>query len=119
MRTIIAGSRSATVDNVLDALDECPFTDDITVVISGACPNGADRWGEAWAKSEALPLELHPADWDENRIAAGPIRNGEMAEVADALIAVWDFRSKGTRDMLMKARGKGLKIHLHRFKPRR
>lgn len=35
--------------------------------------------------------------------AAGPIRNQQMAERADALVAVWDGASRGTGDMLRRA----------------
>ena len=40
--------------------------------------------------------------------AAGPIRNRQMAEYADYLIAFWDGESRGTRNMIetMKKLGK-------------
>ena len=40
------------------------------------------------------------------------IRNGEMAEYADMLIAFWDGKSVGTQDMInkMKKLGKEVKI---------
>lgn len=41
--------------------------------------------------------ELHPADWERLGKAAGPIRNEEMAEIADALIAFWDGQSRVTK----------------------
>ena len=41
-------------------------------------------------------------------IAAGPIRNKEMAQNGDFLVAFWDGKSKGTKNMIktMKACGK-------------
>jgi hypothetical protein len=45
-----------------------------------------------------------PANWVEHGRAAGPIRNGQMADYADALIAVWDGKSKGTGNMINQAR---------------
>lgn len=85
-----------------------------SVVISGCAP-GVDGLGEEWAKSQGLPIERFPADWKRLKRAAGPIRNGQMADAAQALVAVWDGQSPGTKDMIRKARAKGLKVHVHMF----
>jgi len=36
-----------------------------------------------------------------------------MAEYAEALIAVWDGESRGTRDMIFKASNTGLKVFIY------
>jgi hypothetical protein len=36
-----------------------------------------------------------------------------MSEYAEALIAVWDGRSKGTRNIITLARRKGLKVFVY------
>ena len=41
-----------------------------------------------------------PADWDKYGKAAGYKRNEEMARNADALIAFWDGKSRGTKHMI-------------------
>lgn len=46
---------------------------------------------------------------------ADPIRNEEMAEVSDALIAFWDGQSRGTRSMIEIARRKGLQVAVVRY----
>lgn len=40
-----------------------------------------------------------PADWKAHGKAAGPIRNKQMAEYADALLLIWDGESKGSASM--------------------
>lgn len=45
-----------------------------------------------------------PADWDKHGKSAGYKRNEEMARNADALIAFWDGKSKGTKHMIDIAR---------------
>jgi hypothetical protein len=45
--------------------------------------------------------------------AAGYLRNEKMAEAVDALIAVWDGGSKGTKHMIYTAQKRGLTIHVH------
>ena len=84
------------------------------IIVSGHAP-GADSLGEKFAADHNLKCELHPADWKRHGRAAGPIRNEEMAEVSDALIAFWDGKSRGTRSMIEIARRKGLQVAVVRY----
>lgn len=114
MKTIIAGSRTATLPQVMKALELCPFTSEITEVVSG-CARGADSYGEMLAEEFKTPIKRFPAEWEKYGRGAGHIRNGLMAEYSDALIAVWDGISTGTFDMIKKAESNGLKIYIHRL----
>lgn len=114
MRTIIAGSRTATIGDVLNAMKFCPFTGDISVVISGKA-KGADLGGKKWAERNHIPFEEYPADWNTHGKSAGYIRNTLMAKNGEALIAVWDGMSKGTKNMINLARKAGLKVYVHVF----
>ena len=109
MRTIIAGSRTGTPEDLAQALNACPFTYAITIVLSGTA-QGIDRAGEQWARENGIPLERYPAQWTEHGKAAGLMRNAEMADRADALVAVWDGKSKVTENMISQARRKGLEV---------
>lgn len=114
MKTIIAGSR--TIKDYLiveNAIKESGFK--ITQVVSGCAP-GVDKLGEKWAVKHGVPIKEFPANWDEYGKAAGPIRNQQMAEYAEALIAVWDGVSTGTEDMIKKAQRKGLKGFVYNLK---
>jgi len=115
VRTIIAGSRSATAAQVQAAMATCPWVDQITLVVSGTAP-GADQAGEQWAEAHNLPVERYPADWTAHGRAAGPIRNRHMAGLADALVAVWDEQSPGTKSMIGYAGTRGLRIWLYKTK---
>lgn len=72
----------------------------ITEVVCGLA-RGADIYGRKWAVCVAgLPVKDFPADWKKYGLAAGPLRNTEMAEYADGLIAFqWDG-SRGTANMV-------------------
>ena len=111
MRTIIAGSRTITdlavVEEAVRASGFAP-----SVVLSG-CAAGVDTLGERWANDRGIPAFAYPANWYRHGRAAGPIRNQEMAEKADALIAVWDGKSRGTADMIRRAKARGLKVYVH------
>ena len=109
MRTIIAGSRSfITYDEVEAVIRSCPWVDSITVILSGTA-RGVDKLGEDFAKNNSITLERYPADWSIGR-QAGYIRNIEMANNADALIAIWDGISPGTAHMIRVAEQKHLRI---------
>ena len=111
-KVIIAGCRDFADYALL-----CSFADqvlagaaDIEIVSGGA--RGADALGERYARDRHYALKVFPADWNKWGRAAGPIRNGQMADYADALIAFWDGQSSGTRDMIRKAEEKGLAVHV-------
>ena len=111
MITIIAGSRNfndpALMDNNLDEVEEYGWR--ISQVVSGSA-RGADRLGEEWADINEIPLTLFPAKWEEHGKSAGYIRNKEMAEYAEALVAFWDRKSKGTKHMIDLAIQLGLYV---------
>lgn len=118
MKVIIAGSRNiklyqTVVDGINLAIKEWGIvTEDIHEVISGGAI-GPDQFGEQWAKLNGIPIVILAASWQLQGKAAGPIRNQEMANRADALIAIWDGKSRGTRDMINKANRRGLKVYVH------
>lgn len=102
MKTVICGSRGITkYKHVLDAVRESGFQ--ITEVVSG-CARGADQLGELYAAEKLLPVKKFPADWAGLGSMAGIFRNRLMAEYADAVIAVWDGKSPGTRYMIAYSR---------------
>ena len=114
MRCIIAGGRTATREQTFSAIALCPFTPEITRVVSGTA-RGADTFGEAWAAAHGVEVVRFPADWSRHGKAAGMLRNKQMAENADALIAVWDGQSRGTRNMIDEATKRGLRVFVHRI----
>lgn len=85
----------------------------IEVVSGGA--KGADALGEKYAVDSNMSLKEFHADWDRYGKSAGYRRNVEMAEYADALIAFWDGRSKGTKHMIDIAKSKGLKVRVIKY----
>lgn len=100
MKTIIAGSRTATLPVTLEAGRQCPWK--ITEIVSGTA-RGADRCGEELARQYNIPLKQFPADWDTHGKKAGYLRNTQMAQYADAALIVWDGVSRGTRHMVDEA----------------
>lgn len=116
MRTIIAGSRNVTDYSIVyEAIKNSGWMHDISVVISGGA-KGVDTLGERFAKEHQLPVERYLANWNKYGKAAGYKRNQEMAMDAEALIAVWDCKSKGTGHMIEIANEYELDVFIWRVK---
>ena len=113
MKVIIAGSREGfTIEDVRIAVLNREFSGAITEVVSGAA-RGVDRLGEQWAKENDIPIKQFIPDWYGLGKKAGYVRNREMGDYADALIALWDGESKGTKGMIEYAQKKGLKVYVY------
>ncbi len=116
MRTIIAGSRTITKQETANfGIQTAPFSEEITEVVSGRA-KGVDILGENWAIKNNKPIKFFPvtsADWETHGKKAGMLRNQKMGDYADALIAIWDGESKGTKHMIDYARKKGLRVFVY------
>jgi O-acetyl-ADP-ribose deacetylase (regulator of RNase III) len=111
LRVIVAGSRTIMDYRLVEqAIQESGFT--IREIISGGA-RGVDQLGLRYARGHKIPTTVFPAKWKRDGRAAGFIRNERMAEVAHALIAVWDGVSKGTKHMIDLARKLDLTVHIH------
>lgn len=117
-RVIIAGGRDFSDYELLkekcDDFLKDKFLTHQVIVVSGMA-RGADSLGVRYAEERELMVDAYPADWKKHGRSAGYIRNAEMAECADALIAFWDGRSRGTRHMIIQARQKGLATAVIRY----
>lgn len=118
MKVIVAGSRTITDEATVRRAMRTAWRMGIrpTEVVSGACWAGVDALGEKIAREASIPVKRFPADWSAHGRAAGPLRNAAMAEYADALVAVWDGRSRGTANMIEEARKRGLAVHVEQVR---
>lgn len=116
-RVIIAGGRDfqdypmlrQTMDSLLSNIQ-----DDIVVVCGKA--RGADTLGERYAQERGYTVHTFFADWEKWGKAAGFIRNEEMANNADALVAFWDGESRGTKHMIELAKRYQLKVRVKLYR---
>lgn len=116
MKVIICGSRYLKdVALVARAVEAAPFRVDATrdeIVVGGA--GGVDSAALDWAWGHrCATIRNMPADWDKHGRKAGPIRNQEMVDYADACIAIPCPKSKGTWDTVRRAEAKGIPVYVH------
>jgi len=95
-KIIIAGGRTFT-----DFPSVCKEAakHDIGELVCGMA-KGADKCGWSYAKNNNILIAEFPADWEKHGKRAGPIRNCQMGDYADGLIAFWDGKSSGTAHMI-------------------
>ena len=127
IKVIVAGNRDfdngGIFENAMTWLlpSDSDYAESIEI-ISGGC-TGADALAEIYAKEWDIPLKVFPADWKKYGKYAGPIRNEEMAKYASSdeddwgmLIAFWDGKSRGTKNMIDMAFKYGLDVHVIMWK---
>lgn len=114
IKLIIAGSRH--LNPSVEFIDSCiKYPKRIIRVISGGA-RGVDIAGEKWAEAKGLPYVRFVPGWGlHGRKVAAFVRNNDMAFYGDALLAIWDGRSPGTRHMIeaMKDLKKPVKVVIY------
>jgi hypothetical protein len=116
-RLLITGSQFWRRRDVIDralmrAIDELATND--VVIISGACPTGADAMCEEWAERNRWPVERHPADWELLGKRAGMMRNGEMVKAgADLCVGFIRNRSPGATTTVLLAVRAGIAVRTY------
>lgn len=116
MKLIVAGCRDFTNEDLVhyEITNYLWELSGPTEIVCGMCP-GPDMFGRSWAGQgwgKSASVKEFPADWVMHGKAAGPLRNQQMAEYADELLAFWDGKSRGTLSMITKMvlQGKPVKI---------
>ena len=95
MKVLICGSRG--VDDravVAQAVAESGMAP--THIVSGGA-RGVDTLARLYAQSNGIKFTEHVADWEGHGRRAGYLRNITMVDAVEAVIAVWDGESRGTK----------------------
>lgn len=109
---IVSGSRTITDYQVVkEAIESSPWFGAIDTVYIGDA-KGVDTLALRWCKENGITYRIFKANWGLYGRGAGPERNREMIlEGGEAVVAVWDGESKGTRNMLALAKRFDLPVH--------
>jgi hypothetical protein len=112
-RLLITGSRSWTDETTIRRELLARYRPG-AVLVSGACPKGADAMCERAWRQLGGQVERHPADWQRYGRRAGMVRNEAMAVLgADECLAFIRDRSPGSTAMAAMAERLGIRVTRH------
>ncbi len=113
MKVLICGSRTINDPAMISlAIEESGINP--THIISGGA-RGIDRLAGEYAASNGIAFTEYLADWDRYGKRVGFMRNYIMVGEAEAVIAVWDGKSPGTKHAIDTARSSGKPVFVYRY----
>jgi len=116
MRVVVCGSRSWRDASAMEAaLRRLPRGSQI---VHGDA-RGADRTAGSVAERLGHYVARMPAEWERYGKSAGMRRNEQMLTCVkpDLVMAFWDGSSRGTRNMIDRARRAGVRVRVYREGP--
>lgn len=93
MRVAVIGSRNIT--QVPTNLFSEHIPSECSLLISGGAV-GIDQLIEEYAQQKKIPIQVILPDYQHYGRKAPLIRNTQIVTLADYVIAIWDYSSKGT-----------------------
>ena len=121
IKLIVAGGRDfddvarlrACMDRASEACERLPGSPTLSIVSGMA--RGADKLAWTYCREIGAHCYEFPADWSQHGRSAGHVRNREMGDFSDQLLAFWDGKSRGTLGMIQYMKGLGKPVHVERY----
>ena len=114
----IVGSRSITsseyVFSVLDFYLSRLLEENEVVIVSGGAI-GIDSLGAQWAEQRKLKTEIYLPDYKQYGKSATFLRNQQIIDNSDYLIAIQENSSRGTQNSIDKAAKKNIPIKIIQY----
>lgn len=112
MKICVCGSRnfnnSELVIQVLTALFNA--SGEIEIISGGA--TGPDTTAVEYAKIRNVPTKVFLPNWNKFGKAAGAVRNKQMVDEVELVLAFWDGKSKGTKITIDYANSIGVQCYI-------
>ena len=109
MKVAIIGSRGIAEYDAKTVLRHIPK--DVRAIISGGA-HGVDAWAERFAKTQKLPFVKILPDYQKHGKRAPAVRNREIVRQADFLLAIWDYKSRGTAHAIVCCIEQGVPVRV-------
>lgn len=106
MKVAVIGSRTFTDKKLLEEeLDKL----NIELLISGGA-QGADTLAENYARERNIPVLIFKPDYHRHGKGGPLVRNKEIVNHAEIIVAFWDKKSRGTKFTVDYAKNKQLPV---------
>lgn len=107
MKVAIVGSRCLKVKNL-----EKYLPDNVTEIVSGGA-RGIDTCAGIFAETREIKYKEFLPEYDKFGRGAPIIRNNEIMDYSDLVIAFWDGKSKGTKYVIDRCRKHNKEVIVH------
>ena len=107
MKVAVVGSRNLDVINLGKYLPE-----NTTEIISGGA-TGVDTSAKKYALANDIKLTEFVPEYRKYGKFAPLIRNAQIIDNADLVIAFWDGKSKGTKNVIEKCKQRGVPVSMY------
>ena len=98
MKIAIIGSRNLRIDSISEYIpSECD-----EIVTGGA--RGVDTYAAEYAERYGIRLTVFYPNYKRYGRGAPIVRNREIIEYADLVVAIWDGKSRGTKNVIDECR---------------
>ncbi len=106
MTLAIIGSRDCPAVDIEEYLDEMP-----DAIVSGGA-KGADTYAREFAEKKGIRLIEHLPDYAKYGKVAPLVRNRQIIDCCDEVLAFWDGKSKGTKYTIDYAKKMGKPVRI-------
>jgi len=110
MKLAIIGSRDLQIDNL-----EKYIPPGVSEIVSGGA-KGVDSLAEIYAQRSGIPLKLFLPQYPRYGRGAPLKRNIEIISYADAVLAFWDGKSKGTKYVIENCKKRNVPLMVYLLK---
>ena len=104
MKIAVIGSRTLDIPDLKKYIP--PHT---TEIVTGGA-RGIDMAAAAYAKSAGLALTVFRPDYKRYKKGAPLKRNIQIIEYADEVVAMWDGKPRGTKNVIDECRARDKKV---------
>ena len=104
MKIAIIGSRGLHIENFDKYLPE-----GVTEIVSGGA-KGIDQDAEAYANANGIKTTIFLPDYNRYKRGAPIVRNKQIVDYADEVLAFWDGGSRGTLSVIEYCKKQSKKV---------
>lgn|SRR5665647_659423 len=113
MKIAVIGSRSFQSYELLSS--SLNSVGGVSLIVSGGA-KGADLLAERYAFAHNIPTLIYKPDWKKYGRGAGVVRNKQILDAADMIVAFWDCVSKGTKNSIDTAKKMNKEVRIVEFR---